>query len=132
MNASAVSRYAVGQVWRCRGRTPAETPTLLINRIEPHPKGGEILHATLRDIRVRHPGLGDGLMTSLAHVPVIAQTLELSDAELVGHEAPDPAHLAGYAEWKQAFDAGRAGSYGIQVASILDIVERQLNGVPVR
>lgn len=122
------SPYAVGQLWRCVGRTPTETPTLLIDRIEQHPKGtGEILHVTIRDIQLRHPGLPGGMLTSMPHVPVIGQSLELSQAELVGEDAPDPAYLAGYTEWKAAFDAGHAGSFGIAVAEILDIIERQLS-----
>ncbi|HBK47239.1 MAG TPA: hypothetical protein DDZ67_12565 [Xanthomonadaceae bacterium] len=133
MNSIPSSPYAVGQVWRCKGRTADENPSLLIDRIDAHPKGlGEILHITVRDIQIKHRGLPGGIMTSLPHVPVIAQTFELSDAELIGTEQPDPTHIKGYAEWREAFDAGRAGSYGIKIASILDIVERQLNGLPVR
>jgi hypothetical protein len=128
---SAISSiYAVGQVWRCKGRTSDETPTLLIDRIEQHPLDlGAIIHVTLRDLRIRHPGLPDRLMTSLAHVPMIAQTFELSEAMLVGSDVPDPAYEAGYAQWKTAFDAGQAGSYGISVAAILDTIERQLNSL---
>ncbi|WP_115000744.1 hypothetical protein [Xanthomonas campestris] len=118
--------YAVGQLWRCRGRHVGETPLLLINRIDEHPQGGQILHATLRELQIQHPGAPGGLLETLPHVPVIAQTLDRSDAALVGSSAPDPAYLPGYSEWKAAFDAGQAGSYGIAVAEILEIVEGHL------
>ncbi|CAD0346679.1 hypothetical protein [Xanthomonas hortorum] len=124
--ADATSSYAVGQLWRCRGRSAAETPLLLINQIDVHPLGGQILHVTISDIQVRHAGLPDGVMDTLPHIPVIAQTLERSAAEHVGNAAPNQDYLPGYAECKTAFDAGRAGSFGIAVAEILDIVEGQL------
>ncbi|XHH31121.1 hypothetical protein WIW49_08340 [Xanthomonas euroxanthea] len=41
--------YAVGQLWRCRGRTATETPLLLINQIDVHPHGGQILHVSISD-----------------------------------------------------------------------------------
>jgi hypothetical protein len=120
------SPYAVGQRWRCLGRNAGETPVLTINRIDPHPLGGEILHVSVTGARIRHPGLRDGFITTFAHLPIIGQVLERSGAEAVGEGATDPAYLAGYNEWKQAFDAGQAGSYGIALAEILDLIETML------
>jgi len=126
MSATSPSPYAVGQLWRCQGRSDGERPVLLINRIDQHPLGGEILHVSIRDAQIRHPALPGGMMTSMPHVPVIGQVLERSGAELVGQDTPDPAYIEGYQQWKPAFDAGQAGSYGIAVAEILDIVEGML------
>jgi len=126
MSANASSPYAVGQLWRVQGRSADERPLLLINRIDTHPLGGEILHVTIREARIRHPALPGGVMTTMPHVPVIGQVFERSAAELVGQDTPDPAYVEGYQQWKPAFDAGHAGSYGIAVAEILDIVEDML------
>lgn len=126
MSTRSSSPYAVGQLWRCRGRHPGERPLLLINRIEQHPQGGEIIHVTMREVQVRHPALPGGVMTSMPHVPTIGQVFERSDAELVGEDVPDPAYLEGYQVWKRAFDAGNAGSYGIAVSEILDSIERMI------
>ena len=125
-NAPASAPYAVGQRWRCRGRGARETPVLTINRIDPHPLGGEILHVSVSEARIRHPGLPAGVITTFAHLPIIGQVLERSGAEWVGQGAIDPAYLDGYGEWKQAFDAGQAGSYGISLAEILDLIEDML------
>lgn len=81
---------------------------------------------TISDVQVRHAGMPNGTLDTLPHIPVIAQTLERSAAEHVGDSTPNQAYLPGYAEWKAAFDAGRAGSFGIAVSEILDIVEGQL------
>jgi len=125
-NAPASALYAVGQRWRCRGRGARETPVLTINRIDPHPLGGEILHVSVSEARIRHPGLRAGVITTFAHLPIIGQVLERSGAELVGQGAIDPAYLEGYDQWKQAFDAGQAGAYGISLAEILDLIEDML------
>ena len=126
MSATSASPYAVGQLWRCQGRSDGERPVLLINRIDEHPLGGQILHVSIREAQIRHPAVSGGVLTTMPHVPVIGQVLERSGAELVGQDTPDPAYIEGYQQWKQAFDAGNAGSYGIAVAEILAIVENML------
>jgi len=124
--------YAVGQRWACQGRREDEQPTLLINRIDQHPLGGgNIYHVTLDALKIRNPRMPEGVMTQLAHAPVTDQTLQRSQLRLLGQEAPDPAYLQGHEQWREAFDAGNAGSFGVSVATILEIVERQLNGIPL-
>lgn len=124
--------YAVGQLWRCNGRHTDEQPTLLINRIDRHPLGGgNIYHVTLDALRIRHPGLPDGYMTKLAHAPITDQTLERSQLHFVGQRQPDPAYQQGYEQWRQAFDAGQAGSFGVSTPTLLEIVERRINGTPL-
>jgi hypothetical protein len=125
---STTPDFAAGQLWRCTGRTPAETPTLLINRVDQHPLGGEIFHITVRNVKIRHPGLPSGLLTELPHLPVTRATLDASVIGYDGEQPPYPAYLKGYAEWKQAFDAGKAGSFGVSLADVLQIVEQGLTG----
>jgi len=120
--------FAAGQLWRCTGRTPDENPTVLINRVDQHPLGGEIFHVSLDGVRVKNPNLPTGVMTSLPHIPLVRQTLNLSAATFVRLQEPNPAYLPGYEQWKRAFDAGNAGSFGVSVAEILNFVERSLAG----
>jgi len=120
--------YAAGQLWRCAGRSPDETPTVLINQVDQHPQGGQIYHVTLDGLRLRNPRVPGGLTSRLPHVPIIAQGLDASAPVFVGEQAPDPAFREGYALWKKDFDAQRAGSFGVSVAQVLDIIERGMNG----
>lgn len=120
--------FAIGQLWRCTGRSLAETPTLLINRIDEHPLGGQIFHVTVYGVRVRNPRLPGGIMDQLMHVPVTREVLEQSVTSLEGMRPVDPIYQQGYREWKEAFDAGRAGSFGVPLGAILNFVERGLNG----
>jgi hypothetical protein len=119
--------FAVGQLWRCAGRSPDETPLLLINRVDQHPLGtGEIYHVSISGIRVKSPNASLPLITELPHVPVIGQTFERSQAQFVRMESPNPAYLAGYVQWKREFDAGNAGSFGVSMAEVLAFIERSL------
>ena len=118
------NQYAVGQLWAGQGRHDGEQPTLLINRIDQHPLGGgNIYHVTLNGLKIRNPRVPEGVMTQLAHAPVTDQTLERSQLRLLGQQAADPVYLQGYGQWREAFDAGNAGSFGVSVATILEIVE---------
>lgn len=118
--------FSAGQFWRCAGRSSDETPLLLINRVDQHPRGGEIFHVSITGARLKNPAEASGFTTALPHVPVIRQTFERSRAEFVRLQDPDPAYLAGHAQWKREFDAGNAGSFGVSVAEVLDFVERGL------
>lgn len=120
--------FAIGQLWRCTGRSLVESPTLLINRIDEHPLGGKIFHATVYGVRVRNPRLPGGIMDRLMHLPVTPEVLEQSVTALEGTRPIDPIYQQGYREWREAFDAGRAGSFGVPLATILEIIERGMTG----
>jgi len=126
MTPSSPPDFATGQLWRCKGRNAAETPLVLINRVEQHPRGGEIYHVSLASVRIRNPAAPSGFTTSLPHVPIIRQTFEGSEAEFVRLQSTDPAYLPGYAQWKRDFDAGTAASFGVAIAEVLDFIERSL------
>ncbi|GAB3089707.1 hypothetical protein [Lysobacter terrae] len=121
------AEFTVGQLWRCAGRSGDETPLVLINRIDTHPLGtGEIYHVSISGVRVKNLAAPGGIITSLPHIPVIRQTFERSRAEFVGVQAPNLDYLTGYAQWKREFDAGKAGSFGVSIAEMLDFIERSL------
>jgi hypothetical protein len=121
---------AAGQLWRCKGRNPAEVPLVLINRIDQHPLDGEIYHVSITGVQIRNPSAPGGLVTALPHIPVIRQTFQRSEAEFVRLQEPDPAYLEGYAQWKSEFEAGTAGSFGVAFAEVLDFIERALASRP--
>jgi len=124
---AARPEFAVGQTWRCAGRTAAEAPLVLINRIDAHPLGtGDIYHVSISGVRIANPAAPDTPIEALPHIPVIRQTFERSDAVYVGTQVPDPAYLTGYAQWKREFDAGNAGSFGVSIAEVLEFIERSI------
>ncbi|KQY51816.1 hypothetical protein [Lysobacter sp. Root494] len=118
--------FAAGQLWRCKGRNPAEAPLVLINRVDQHPLGGEIYHVSITGVQIRSPAAPGGFVTALPHIPVIRQTFERSEAEFVRLQEPDSAYLEGYAQWKSEFEAGTAGSFGVAISEVLDFIESAL------
>ncbi|WP_345303214.1 hypothetical protein [Lysobacter hankyongensis] len=120
---SVERRYAEGQVWTFRARAGEEGATLLINRIEQDPRLGEIYHISVFGVRLDNPRAPGGVTTDLAHFPVSRATLDKSCLELQGVREPNPEYLRGYGEWREVFDAGRAGVFDIPVADIVGIVQ---------
>lgn len=116
-------QYAEGQVWTFRARAGEEGATLLINRIEQHPRFGAIYHISVFGVRLDNPRAPGGATTELPHFPVSRETLDKSCLELQGVREPNPEYLRGYGEWREVFDAGRAGVFDIPVAEIVDIVQ---------
>lgn len=116
-------QYAEGQVWTIRARAGEEGATLLINRIEQDPRLGAIYHISVFGVRLDNPRAPGGATTELPHFPVSRETLDKSCLELQGLREPNPEYLRGYGEWREVFDAGRAGVFDIPVAEIVDIVQ---------
>jgi hypothetical protein len=120
----ATPEFEEGQAWAYKTRAGEEELTLLINKIEDHPKLGRIYQISVTNLSIK---AGPGLSTNrLPHLPVSRQTLELSCTKLVGRSEPNSMYLPGYQMWKQAFDAGHAGIYTISVAEIVDLAEKML------
>lgn len=115
--------YTEGQLWTFRARPGEEGATLLINRIEHDPKLGAIHHISVFGVRLDNPVVPGAVITELPHFPVSRETLDKSCLELQGTRAPNPDYLQGYGEWREAFDAGKAGVFDIPVSEIVDIVQ---------
>jgi hypothetical protein len=126
--ASALARdFSEQQVWSYKTRRAEEGSTILINKVENHPKLGQIFHISVAGVRVKNRHAASGMSNELPHFPVSKQTLEASCTNLVGKSAPNPGYIEGYNEWKRAFVQGRAGIFTITVAEIVQIVEDTVN-----
>jgi hypothetical protein len=124
-------KYAIGQLWAYRSRPGEPDSTVLINYVEHNDRLGDIYHIGVLGVKVRSPRSESGMISELSHFPVSRETLDKSVTTLVGNRRPDHAYVEGYREWKQAFDDGKAGVFGISVAEIVDIMEQALNQEPV-
>lgn len=109
----------VGQEWRFEGRPDDPHPTLVIDRIEELPNIGEVVHVSLRGVRIRNPRAPGGFSDQLPHMPFARQALEKSVTVMLHDSVALPPYQEGYAEWKRA----RAGAFSISVREALDYVE---------
>ena len=119
--------FTEGQVWSYKARAGEEGSTLLINKIESHPKLGPIFHISISGVRVKNPRAPTGVTTNLPHFPVSKKTLDESVTKLVAKSKVNPDYLEGYGQWKSAFDNGDAGIFTISVQEIVGVVETAVN-----
>jgi hypothetical protein len=109
VSVASAHEFAVGQVWTYHVRPGDEGSTLQINRIDQNSKLGAIYHISVFGLHIPSPIAPGGYITELPHLPVSEQTLEKSVESLTSQPARAVDYSPGYAAWKQAFDAGRAG-----------------------
>jgi hypothetical protein len=123
---SSAGDYAEGQVWTYHTRSGDEGSTFQINKIETDPKLGRIFHISVFGVHLNNPHVAGGITTDLPHFPVSKETLDKSVISLAGMPTRKVAYEEGYAEWKKAFDAGRAGIFTISVAEIVSTIEQTI------
>ena len=121
------SRYKVGQVWRYQTRTDEADSTFSIVKVEHDAKLGIIVHISLRGLHIKNPHHPNGFTDTASHMPFAEDAITKSVTTLVQENAPLPDFQAGYNQWRQAADAGKAGIFTITVAESLDVMEQALN-----
>ena len=112
----------VGQEWEFVGRPSDPHPTLVIVRIENLPKLGDVVHVSIRGVRIKNPHAPGGHSEDIAHMPFARAALERSLTRLAHDSVALPAFEAGYEEWKQA----RGGAFTLSLREALDFVEGTL------
>lgn len=121
------SQFSEGQVWSYKNRIGEGGSTVLINKVESHPKLGKIFHISIFGVKVKNSRVADGISTDFPHFPVSQETLNKSVIKLIGKREENPEYLNGYNIWKQAFDNGEAGIFTITLAEIVRVIEESIN-----
>ena len=119
--------YKEGQYWAYDARDQDEGAYVLINKIESHEKLGKIFHISFFNVKVKNPMISGGFSKEVPHSPVSKETLDKSVTRLLGTKPENPDYLGGYKTWKEAFDAGKAGVFTIELREIVDGVEQAIN-----
>jgi len=121
------SRYKSGQVWRYKTRPGEEDSSLIVVKVENHPKMGNIIHIGLRNLRMKNPHNQEGYSDTALHLPFAEEAIDKSVVKILEEKAKLPAFEEGYSLWREAFDAGKAGIYTITIAEAVEIMEKSLN-----
>jgi hypothetical protein len=119
--------FLEGQVWSYKTRPGEENSTLLINKVEADPRLGAIFHVSVSGVSVKNSRAPSGVTSTLPHFPVSKQTLEQSCVKLIGKGPSNTEYREGYAEWRTAFDQGKAGIFSISISEIINGVETAIN-----
>ena len=117
------SQFRVGQQWNYRTRPQDAGATLVVVKVEASTKLGTIVHISLSGLKHKNPHHPGGLSETVAHLPFSEAALAQSVTDLVEANAPLPEFVDGYNQWRNAFDAGRAGVFSISVAEAVSGME---------
>ena len=115
------SKFKPGQVWSYRTRTGEESSTLTILRVEEGPQKKRIIHIRVDHIHLKNCTGGPEPET-VEHMPFAREVLEASVIKVL-RTGDVPDYHNGYGEWRQAWDAHKAGVYTISVAEAVDVMQ---------
>ena len=121
------SKFKVGQMWSYETRPGEEEAFLIVVKVETHLKLGNIIHIAVRKLKMRNPRSPDGISENVDHMPFSEAALKKSVLKLLKDKVDLPHFREGYQEWRDEFDAGRAGVYTITLAEAVKVMETTLN-----
>jgi hypothetical protein len=78
---------------------------------------------SLEGVRVANPYAPDGFTHVVRHAPFREDAISKSVIRVVGQARTLPEFEAGYQNWREGFDQGKAGIYTITVAEALGVME---------
>jgi hypothetical protein len=104
--------FTAGQIWKYNNRPGEEDSTLTILDVEEYEKE-EVVHIRIDGIKMTLPN--GTIADHIKHLPFSAMALTGSVTRLIGHTPGLPTFLEGYTQWKNAFDAGKAGYWDLGV-----------------
>jgi hypothetical protein len=103
-----MSKFAAGQVWAYRTRTDV------------------IVHVAVDGVVLGNPVDANRPTQNIGFMPIAEAALDASVTQLVAEDAafiPSADFEEGYAGWKEAFDAGKAGFWTAPVAKIVQTID---------
>jgi hypothetical protein len=96
---------------------------LVIDKLETLPKVGEVVHVSIRGVRIRNRHVSSGYSDTIAHMPFTRAAIATSITSLVQDSVLLPEFEAGYEEWRKA----HGGVFTVSVLEGLEFMERALN-----
>jgi len=114
--------FQAGQLWTYQTRKDEPTSRILVQRVEHDPNAGEIVHIRVVNLKFKGP---KGIVRELPHLPYSGPSLRkcLVALESSGNRVPAD-YEAGYKIWREAFDSGKGGIFTLDVAGVLDGMEK--------
>jgi len=114
--------FQAGQLWTYQTRRHEPKSRILIQRVELDPKAGEIVHIRVLNLAFKGP---KGTIAEIPHLPYSGPSLRkcLVTLESSGNRVPSD-YESGYKIWREAFDSGKGGIFTLDVAGVLDGMEK--------
>lgn len=123
VTASASSEVYVelrpGQEWSYEIRSQDVGSTVVMGRIEDHPKLGMIVHAIVRNVIFSQEISGEGSVQTIRHVPVAEISFRESLVALVSESVNTRQIREGIGVWRES----KRGVFDISLREIVQVVE---------
>lgn len=114
--------FQVGQVWSYETRAQEPNSRLQILKIDAISSTEKFIHIAVVDLKIATSEVGK-FVDRIGHLPMSEEALRKSVVKLVSKKEPLPDFQEGYAMWREAFDAGKAGAFTVSVAEAVQFVE---------
>lgn len=115
--------YQVGQEWYYQTRNGEENSTLKIVKIEEYEGIGKMVHISILDLKIKNPKYPNGLLNEVMHIPIAEYALRNSTIQLKSDRCQLPDYEFGYVHWKNAYDQGQAGYFGIPLKEVIQYLQ---------
>jgi hypothetical protein len=126
------SVYQPGQEWSYKTRSGEDGSTLVICKVQAHPKMGTIIHISLRGLNIKNPLQKTGFSDVITHLPFTEEAIDNSVVKVLNKDTKLPEDLQedftqAFEEWCTAFEQGKATILGSTLAETLDYIEGSIN-----
>lgn len=124
--------FKAGQLWNYHTRPGEENSRLMILKVERYEAQGVVIHIALKGLRIANPNDPGKLMEEAGHIPFSKEAIlnSVTNLDSEGNALPD--FMEGYLQWKQAFDAKKAGVFSVNVSEAVKFLEEAMsNARPV-
>ncbi len=115
--------FEAGQVWQYRTRPQEPESTLVVCKVETHPKMGKIVHIHVQGLRFLNPRVVSGFSDRIHHMPVSEQALSQSVTQLVRTGEAIPDFEEGYRTWQEQ----QGGVFTLPVDECVNFTEQAIN-----
>ena len=132
MKSTNDSVYQPGQEWSYKTRSGEDDSTLVICRVEAHPKMGTVIHISLRGLNIKNPLQKTGFSDVITHLPFTEDAIDKSVIKVLNKSTKLPEDIQedfqqAYDDWCVAFEEGKATILGSTLAETLDYIENSIN-----
>src|SRR4051812_22125712 len=121
-----VSKFVPGQLWSYHARTGEDDSRIRVLHVDATQRAGAIVHVAVEGVALFNPADPQRPTRTIGFMPIAEAALEASVTQLVAQDesfVPSADFDAGYAGWKAAFDAGKAGFWTAPVAKVVQTVD---------
>ncbi|WP_338761139.1 hypothetical protein WAF17_14905 [Bernardetia sp. ABR2-2B] len=120
-------KFEVGQVWNYETRKGEENSTIQIVKIDKLENEEVFIHISVNGLRMKNSSTESKLSETIGHLPFSRKSIVESVTTLKSSKEELSDFEAGYQNWKEAFEAKKAGVFTISIAEAVKFVETTMN-----